>query len=75
MKQLILNIEEKSYWQFLQFIQTLDYVKIKEQSKENNLDAIPTPIKVDYFADLVSLNVPKVSHLERASLYHENLEK
>jgi hypothetical protein len=72
MKQLVLNIEENRYWQFLQFIQTLDYVKVKEQTQVNISEA-HNPKKIDYFADLVSLNAPKVEHLERTSLYNETL--
>jgi hypothetical protein len=28
--QITINVEDSRYWQFLQFIKTLDYVKIQE---------------------------------------------
>jgi hypothetical protein len=47
-------------------------VKVKEQT-QGNISEAHNPKKIDYFADLVSLNAPKVEHLERTSLYNETL--
>jgi hypothetical protein len=58
MRQLTINIEDSRYWQFLQFINTLDYVKIQDNATTAKVtEELPKPQK-NFFAGLQILPIP-----------------
>lgn len=73
MRQLTINIEDSRYWQFLQFISTLDYVKIQENVANVKVnEEIPKPQK-NFFAGLQVLPIPVDNIiLDRAEIYDDN---
>jgi hypothetical protein len=72
MRQLTINIEDSRYWQFLQFISTLDYVKIQENlTTSKGSEELPKSPK-NFFADLQTLPIPVDNVIiDRAEIYED----
>ena len=75
MRQLTINIEDNRYWQFLQFIRTLDYIKVQDNLTESKVisdQPMPQPTK-NFFANLQTLPIA-VDNLivDRAEIYDEH---
>ena len=75
MRQLTINIEDNRYWQFLQFIRTLDYIKVQDNLTETKITSeqpTPQPTK-NFFANLQTLPIA-VDNLiiDRAEIYDEH---
>jgi hypothetical protein len=72
MRQLTINIEDSRYWQFLQFISTLDYVKIQDNvASPKIVEDLAKPSK-NFFADLQTLPIPVDNVIiDRAEIYDD----
>ncbi len=56
--QLTITIEDSCYWQFLQFIRTLDYVKIQETPALVKTQGEQPKSQKNFFAGLQTLPIP-----------------
>jgi hypothetical protein len=72
MRQLTISIEDSRYWQFLQFISTLDYVKIQDNvTTAKAMEELPKPQK-NFFAGLQILPIPVDNVIiDRAEIYDD----
>jgi hypothetical protein len=75
MRQLTINIEDNRYWQFLQFISTLDYIKVQDNFIETKaVEELPKqqPQK-NFFVGLQTLPIAVDNVIiDREEIYGDN---